>query len=254
VSWPAGEAGALAAIACSGAVQGATGFGFVMLAVPVLLLVYPARTAVCLAVLCAAPVMAATLSGCWRDVDRRAAGPVLLGSLAGYPIGLLGLTHADARSLKLAVGALLVATALALWLREARGPAAPPPAGPRYDRPGVLVGVVSGALTTFTGMGGPPLVFYLAHRGLARDALRATVMFLNVATLGASGLVLAAAGNVVAGLPWGVLSAGVALGLAGAALGVRAFRRASGPGFRRVVLCAVLVLSALDVLGALVRS
>ena len=105
--------------------------------------------------------------------------------------------------------ALAVLLAVALRLRAPRG--VRPPSTART----AAAGLVSGLLSTSTGVGGPPIVFHLLARGLAPDAMRDTlaVAFLAAGALSAVVLVAVGAFALPAGMPV-LLAATVAVQLA----------------------------------------
>lgn len=164
-------------VAVSAAVQGMTGFGFAVLAVPILVVLHDPRDAVVLAALLS--TMGA-IAMWWRtrgEVRTGTAAPLVVGGLAGLPLGLVALHRFDAAWLKLAAGlvtlafgAALLAGALRRPGRRAVEPAGAGPAGWRRLATGVVSGVLAGSL----GMPGPPLMVLLHHEGARKRVYRAT--------------------------------------------------------------------------------
>jgi uncharacterized membrane protein YfcA len=203
----------LVALACAGGavLQATVGFGFALLAAPILVHELGATEAVGLLGMLSVLVNTLTLLGgrSTRSTEPRLltlellrlAPPAAAGLVAGAL--LLGLVS-DA--VLQAVLAVMVLAALAVR-REPIAAAAPHAAWR------VVAGFGAGALTTTIGVNGPPLVLWLRARGATPDQLRTTlaVAFLvagaaTVAVLAAFGdlrpeatAVLVGAGGVLAG-------------------------------------------------------
>src|SRR5918999_3622494 len=176
------------AVLTGAALQSSIGFGFALVAAPLLFAATSPPEAVGLMIVLAVEVSLLTLltdrsqaQPVWRDV-----GPVVAWSLPCALAGVAVLRALDDLALQLLVtaGVLL---ALAVNLRVAHR-AAPVVAQepPRWARP--AAGLASGALNTSTSTGGPPVVLLLLARGLpapvVRDTLTATFLgFAPVSTL-----------------------------------------------------------------------
>jgi len=219
--------------------QTATGFGFALLAVPLMTLVTDPRTAVvvmALAALLQTGVTTAREHGAVRWSDTRW---LLAACLVGLPIGVVVLRAAPARVLTALIAVCALGGVVVVW-RDLR-----------LARPGrlamALAGLVTGVLTTSTGTNGPPLVAAFHAMGYPPRTLRATVaaVFLvtgvvSVAAFAVAGLVTAQVGRyALAGLPAVLL---------GWRLGETIFVRIDAARFRTVLLAA-LVVSAVVTLG-----
>ncbi len=233
---------ALAALAVflGASLQSATGFGFALVAAPILFALLGPREAVTACVL-----LALLLSGLTLATERRRpvvlardAGLLVGWSLPGLALGAVALRELPERSLS-ALVALAVLAALALRLR-ARGVRVTARA---WHAP--AAGATSGALATATSLSGPPLVFYLLARNAAPAAMRDTLATIFVAqALLAMPALLASGTFMVPDGIWALLAAG----LAGQLLGRRAFAWLRGERYERAVL-AVLAVSALVALA-----
>jgi hypothetical protein len=162
--WTGVAVAAIVAIATM--VQSVSGFGFALLAVPLLSLVIDPKLAV---VLLAAVGPLGTVSIAYAE-RRHIFGRVVLAlsvpALAGMPFGLWILARVEPRALEVAIGVLVI-TLTGLLLLRLRG----------SDRPAVDIaaGFTSGALVTSTGTSGPPLVFALQSKDLSPSEFRATL-------------------------------------------------------------------------------
>jgi len=129
---------------------------------------------------------------------------------------------------------------VALRLRAPRVARAPSPTKT------AAAGLLSGVLSTSTGVGGPPLVFHLLARGLAPAAMRddlAALWFLG-GVLGVGVLAITGTLALPAELP--LL---LAVAAAGQLVGRRLFGRLHGERYERLVL-ALLVVTGLLALVA----
>ncbi len=159
---------AAAAVLLAGATTGPTGFGFSLVAAPLLILALPFKTVV--------PVLAClTLLQCklmWhqlrRAVDADQVWPMTLAALIGVPVGPHLLLYLDGDLLEVWIGrsSLLAAAALMFGFRF-------PIAKGRATMG--AVGLLSGLLGGTTGMSGPPLVIFLTNQGVRKEVFRANL-------------------------------------------------------------------------------
>ena len=234
---------ALVVSALAGFLRGFTGFGSALAAVPLLSLVLePIDVVPCVLVL---QVVAGLqlLRRVWSEVDWTSVRPLLLGALAGTPLGTLLLSHLPADAMRAAIG-LVVLAAVAL-LRGGAGREAKPGRATRLG-----VGWFSGVLNGGTAMGGPPVVlFFLATSSsvaVGRASLLVYFFFLSIGSLA----VAAAAGLVSQHTL--MLSLLMLPGLAlGNSLGDRTFRRASPDTYRRVVMIVLSLIALASLARAL---
>lgn len=236
---------ALAALAvlAGAALQSATGFGFALVAAPVLFALLGPRQAVTAGVALALVVNALTLATERRRPALRArdAAALVAWSVPGLAAGAVALRELPERPLSALVAAAVLA-GLALRLRARR------PAGAPRARPWQLpaAGLSSGALATSTSLSGPPLVLCLLARGAGPGAMRDTLAAIFVAQAVLALPALVATGTLT--LPAGA-GALLAAAVAGQLLGRRAFAWLHGERYERAVL-AVLALTALVALAA----
>ena len=164
---------AAGAVMAGAALQSAVGFGFALVAAPLLYAAAPsAEEAVGLMIVLGLEVNLLTLlaerrrpAPVWRDVVA-----VVAWSLPGALAGVAVLRALDALALQLLVTAGVL-VALAVNLRAAHIAArAHASTSPWWARP--LAGLSSGALNTSTSTGGPPVALLLMGRGL-RPEVRA---------------------------------------------------------------------------------
>lgn len=230
---------ALPVFAFASAAQAVTGFGFALVAVPLLAVVVDPVTAV-VATTVASLVL--TSFAAWRErrsVARPVALRMTLAGLAGLPLGLLLLSLLDQRvlSVSIAAGMLMLVILLSLRVRL-----------PRSTAWGTGAGVFSGMLLASTGMNGPPLVVALQALELSPRRFRATLqaIFCGQDLLAVAGF--GAVGGI--GRPVAVAVCAAAVGVpVGWWLGDRVFGLLSARLFRGLtltVLAATAVVALVD--------
>jgi uncharacterized membrane protein YfcA len=169
---------AAAAVAAGAALQSATGFGFSIVAAPLVFAVVEPEEAVGLLIVLGSLVNVLTLVS-----ERRRPRPVwrecavlLAFALPGAVAGVAILRALDPVALQVAVSAGVVATLLARRIAGGR---------PSPDWAGPVAGLASGALSTSTTTAGPPLIVYLLGRRLEPVQVRDTmpVCFLGISVV-----------------------------------------------------------------------
>ncbi len=220
-------------------VRGYAGFGFSLLAITALSLIFaPAQVIPSIFMLEVAASLH-MLPTIWRDVHWRSLGPLILGSFIGTPVGVYALANTPQQPMTLALSVFVLVATLLLW----RGFALKSmPSAPATLAAGTAAGLANGAF----GIGGPPVIlFYFASpagHAAGRASLVAYFMvsdLIGLGFLGQEGLVneksliltLAFLPALVAGV-W---------------LGARSFKTADPARFRKIVL---LVLAALAFITA----
>jgi hypothetical protein len=161
---------ALAAALGSAFVRGLTGFGMAILLVPVLALALPPVEAVVLTNALSLMIGATEIRSLVRDAERSA---WVIGALVVVttPLGLYALSLTGKDVARLAI-ALIALSAFVAVLLPRRGSAVP-----GHGVTG-LVGVLSGLMTGYAGMPGPPVVPYYAGRDLPRPVAKASMQLI----------------------------------------------------------------------------
>lgn len=196
----------LLVIVVAASVQAMSGFGFAVVAVPVLASMAGIDHAIAVAGLLGLSSSVVTARHARADVRWGVSRRILAGTAVGLPVGYLIVDHLDARQLTMLTGvAVLVTTAaVAVGLRI---PCTHPVAQS-------ATGVLSGAFGVATGMTGPPVVIGLRGTELDHHQTRATLSV----TLGAAGASILVLRLLTGHIHADVLPV-VALGLPAVALG-----------------------------------
>lgn len=231
----------------AGLVQGLTGFGFILVSVPLMLLVLDAPTTVVLSQLLSVGACLYVAARLWRQVRLTRMLAILAAAVPCIWLGAQALLHWPSAAIKVLAGVVVLGAAAPLLL------------GWRYrvgrERLAALAaGTVSGFLQGSTGMSGPPVVILLTNQGWGRDIFRASVSLYLALTTGLSLTVYAVGG--IFGIGHLALAAWLLPALAlGAFSGNRLAPRVNLKRFQlliNVLLCAAGVSSAITGLLALV--
>jgi uncharacterized membrane protein YfcA len=233
---------ALFAALLAGVVTGLTGFGLALISTPILLFVYEPRTVVVVTVILSIFISAAVVWDSWHEARWRLALALLVPALFGIVIGTVVLGAIDPVYIRLAIGAIVVFSAV-LLVRDFNLPGA-------NTRWGALVaGSASGALSTSTGLAAPPIVLLMASRGLPKHEFRGTsvLYFLPLSIAGL--VVLFVRGLVeVPEVPLGL--ALVPAAIVGKAVGTALLKHVSEKAFRSLTLGLVILTGTLGVMTA----
>ena len=150
--------------------QSVTGFGFALVMVPLITVVWAVKPAVAATVLLSLFGNAMLL----REVRGHVSVPRVSGLLAGFAIGLVPgvfiFEKVDEDALRIGVGVIVLIATLLIYRS--------PEIDRGHDSFGlrVVTGAVSGAIGSSTSLSGPPVVLYLVGRVREIDAFRATIL------------------------------------------------------------------------------
>jgi uncharacterized protein len=228
-------------VAVAAMLQSASGFGFSLIAVPIISILVGAKVAVVATdTLAFAIILSIAVSG-RRDVQRRVLRVVTIAAVVGMPEGLWILTHVGDRVLSVVIACVVIGLTMLLI----SGASAPEWAGGD-----VAAGVVSGVLATSTGTNGPPLVLALHARGVPATEFRATLSAAFVLQDIVAMLGFAVTGQFTAEV-WRVVAVGLPGLVVGRLVGDRLFASLDQRRFRAVVLGLLLVTGVLTLAEAL---
>ena len=221
-------------VTLAGTLQGITGFGFALISVPLLLLVYDPHTAVGINIM----ISIASLSLLTFRVRRVVLIPIVknlfFGSLLGIPLGAYIFLHFDLHLLKLTISLVTVVFSMILI----SGLTVKSATGRLWES---TVGSLSGFLTGSIGMPGPPIILLLSNQRLSKDLFRATTSAYFILVYLASLLLLAWLGALDTNMVLTAISL-VPFALLGGQLGFLIFPRVPQAKFQHGV--SLLVLSS----------
>ena len=237
-------AAAIAIIFLAAIVRGYSGFGFSILAITALPLIYAPAQIIPSIFLLEIAASIHLLPGLWRDIHWRSLMPLVIGTAIGTPIGLTFLTTIPAAPMQIALGIFVVTATCLLWkgfaLKSMPGNVASTSAG-------LAAGVANGAF----GIGGPPVILFYFASPAGNIVGRATLVAYFLLT-DAIGLAFLSRENLVTtDVLLRTLTFLPAL-LAGVWLGARIFKNADPIFFRKCVLGILIVLAAMSVIKGVV--
>lgn len=226
----------------AGFLQTLTGFGFALVAAPLLSLVLQPKNAVIVVLFVGMMMKAFVVYKTWDEGEFSRVRLLFASSLAGALPGAFILRAVDDAALKLIIGAALLSATLAMKLNctvmiRSHGPAQ------------IMAGFLSGLMGATTSLNGPPVVMYMMNEGVEKTVMRANL---------ARYFLLGNAGTLVISFFFGTVRTEMALyyGLLcipaiwlSWVLGDRVFRMVDAVLFRRIAL-TLISLSALAVLGS----
>lgn len=214
----------------SGTLQGVSGFGLALVAVPVLASFVEPQIAVPVATLAGGAVAALMIARFRQHCDWGRAAWLGVPALCIAPFGVHLLKALTASQLRLGLGVVLIGSALFSFFRKA-----PAPDAPRTSRLGsVCVGGFSGVLGGALGMTGPLLADYLIKSGIRREEFSITLNLIFVASAAwRTGLYFAQ--GLMTGPALQVACLAVPVALTGAAIGILISRRIKNEAFVRFV-------------------
>jgi uncharacterized membrane protein YfcA len=236
---------ALLAILVASIAAGFTGFGFNLVAVPLLALVLSPEDAVIVALVLGAIVslVLATVAMRHREVDYQCLTLLAIGSLPGSVIGTSLFRYLEGGGLRIGIGLITAASAILLFVRPA------PTHHPRIRYGSLGVGLVGGVLAATTGTGGPPVVIYLMAHEPEGQRVRGTVLAYGAIVSLIALLAHAVRGQLESSQMRTSLDLVPALAI-GLPLGFHLFRRASGHTYRRIATSTLLIVGIVGIVVA----
>ena len=224
-----------------GFVSGLAGFGTALMALGIWLYVLPPTLAVPLVLVCSVIAQLSTLPSIWKTIDFRLIWPFIIGGLAGVPIGIMLIAHADPIVFKRTIGVFLVVFPIVLYFQKA-------PMAIRYGGKwaDTAVGFAGGILGGLAGLSGPLPILWASIRGWGKEQRRGVFQTFNFTILAVALCVQVASGLVGVEIVWLVICAFPGT-LLGAWLGARVYHAMSDRNFSDIVL-GLLVLSGLGLL------
>jgi uncharacterized membrane protein YfcA len=232
-------AAAIAIVFLAAIVRGYSGFGFSLLAITALSLIYSPAEIIPSIFLLEIAASIHLLPDLWRDIHWRSLIPLVIGTGIGTPIGLMFLISVSAAPMQIALGLFVLAATCLLWIGFALKSM---PGNIASTTAGLAAGVANGAF----GIGGPPVILFYFASPAGNIVGRATLVAYFLLT-DAIGLVFLAHENLVT--TDALLRTLIFLPalLVGVWLGARSFRNADPLVFRKWVLA---ILAALAIITA----
>lgn len=155
--------------------QATVGFGFSLLAVPLLTFIIPMKTIVPLVVVYSFLLNIIVALSAREYIRVNKIWLMILFSIIGIPIGVYGLKSIDSEILKIIVGVLICITSLSMvkgYKVKFR----------RVKTSYGITGFISGMLNGSLSMSGPPIVLFFSNENYTKNEFRANLALYGVIT------------------------------------------------------------------------
>ncbi len=225
-------------------VRGFSGFGFSLLSITALSLIYPPAEIVPSIFMLEVAASLNLLPSIWKDIHWKSVVPLTVGCLIATPLGVWLLANIAPAPMQLAISLFVLAATYLMWkgfaLKTMPGTAA-----------STVVGAASGLANGAFGIGGPPVVLFYFSSPAGNVAGRASIIAFFVAT-DAIGLVNQSVYGLITREAIIHAAAFLPSMLAGVWLGARGFKNADPVVFRKYVLVILAGLAVMTLVKALV--
>lgn len=233
---------AVIVIICIAAVlQSISGFGFSLLAMPLLSIFVDIQDAVVIATLCGIFTNAVHLRKDFQIVERSIARRISLSALIGMPLGVVVLSVFSATHMRAIIGAVIVVLVFLMMRNFVLKT--------ENTNVDIVLGAFSGLLATSVSTNGPPLVFLLQSKQLDPWRLRATLAYVFTISGCASFIVLMIAGKgSIEAFQYAMLS--LPAMYLGTVVGRKARLRVTQEAFKRLMYVLLLATAVSTTLAA----
>jgi uncharacterized membrane protein YfcA len=157
-------------------IQGITGFGFALIAVPLLSLFIPEiRNITPIIVIYSFLTNIIIVYKSRHHIDFKKIMPLIIFGIIATPIGACILLYLKVNTLKIIIGSIIIITAFAMFKNFKI----------KIKNQSIsygIVGLLSGFLNGSTGLSGPPVVLFLTNQNTDKDIFRANLSFYGIAT------------------------------------------------------------------------
>jgi uncharacterized membrane protein YfcA len=233
---------AVTVIICIAAVlQSISGFGFSLLAMPLLSIFVDIQDAVVIATLCGIFTNAVHLKKDLQLVDQAIARRSSLSAFIGMPLGVVVLSVFSATQMRAIIGAVIVVLVFLMMRNFVLKT--------ENTKVDIVLGAFSGLLATSVSTNGPPLVFLLQSKQLDPWRLRATLAYVFTISGCASFIVLMIAGKgSFESFQYALLS--LPAMYLGTVVGRKARQRVTQEAFKRLMFVLLLATAVSTTLAA----
>jgi len=222
-----------------------TGFGFCLIAAPLLLFILEPKSVVIINILMVPVLSVLILLQARRHLNVRRVAFLCIGNILGIFPGTYILLIVEAPTLKLIIASLIILFCILLLLGHSH----------QFKRENIgsaIFGFISGLLLTSTSLAGPPVVIFYLNQKWEREQFRATLaaywFFTYIVALG----LLGTTGMVTADL---LVKALIFLPplLLGVYLGIKTLPRVNPALFRKIAIFVLVGAALLGIMTSLVQ-
>jgi uncharacterized protein len=149
----------------SALLQGLSGFGFSILAVPLITLFIAPKTAVPILMIYSIIINLVVLYSARKSIDLKKIWILLLAGIIGLPFGAKLLVTLDGNILKIFIGIMILifGTLLLFGFRKEL----------KHEKIAMIpIGILSGLLSGSISISGPPIIIFLANKQLGKHSFR----------------------------------------------------------------------------------
>ena len=235
---------AATAVVIAGFIRGYSGFGFSMITVVSLSMVFRPVEVVPVVLLLEIGASSMLLPQVWRKVDWRSLGWLCIGMAVGTPVGVAVLVNVPVQPMRAAIAAIVIILVLLLMsgFSLKRKPGTPAT---------MATGLVSGTLNGAATIGGPPVILFFFSSQAGVDISRASVIAYFFATDVLASIICIARGLILQQTL--TLTAVLLIPLViGIQAGNRSFFRTEPETFKKRVMILLMVLSFVSLVRSLI--
>ena len=226
------------------AVQGAIGFAYALIAVPLLSLILPMKIIVPMIVISSFVNNIIVVYSTRKFIDIRRIWLMILFGVLGIPLGTYALNNVNPESLKLIVGILILINSIFMikgyQIKFKRVKLA-------YG----LVGFISGVLNGSVSISGPPIALFLNNEGYSKNEFRAS-FGLYASIINALTIVTFAFNNLLSKDMLSIFSINILPLLIGSFLGLFVSNKIPNKLFKKIVLFLLVIISITTIANALI--
>ena len=217
-----------------GLVQGLTGFGVVLVALPLMGFFIDIKMAIPLILLLGLVINFTLISQLLKHIDHKKWIVLFLFSLPGIPLGIFVLKHVDSRYLELLIGCVVIFTSVFSMLSTS--------SSKELNKFWAgLAGFISGFLGGSIGATGPPVVIYTSLQPWDKEQIKTTMV---------SYFILTGIGILVFYLFHGLITKQILISfgyctlplISGVACGIFIFNRINDTLYRRIIHILLVIL------------
>lgn len=221
-------------VVAAGFLQGLTGFGFVLIALPLLGFFIEIKTIIPLLILLALCISITLSIQLRNSINFKNIYRLMAATLPGIPLGVYALTHIPTPTLSIGLGVIMICFAgYQLYAK------------PKPIIMGILptlfAGFSSGILAGSIGAGGPPIIIYSALEPWDKDQAKATLAFYFAISGACVSLTHASTGLITTEVVRMFLISLPAL-VFGLYMGTIAYTRLSDQGYKKLTFILVFIL------------
>ncbi|SHH94532.1 sulfite exporter TauE/SafE family protein [Clostridium grantii] len=224
----------------SSTIQGLVGFGFALISLPLLTLMFPLSDIVPLIVVCSLFTNITVVLSTLKFIKIKEIWLMIIAGLIGIPIGVIGLKYLNPNLLKIVIGFLIVTTSVIMMK------------GYKLNFRNKMVafsitGLISGILNGGLSMSGPPVVLFLSNEGYNKNSFRANLTFyaivINIFTI-----MTFAYNDMLSTDFFHLLKTNIVALIIGSLLGIIITKKIKDKIFDKIVLYLIIVMGCITVI------